>query len=51
MDEWRDRMKKLDTEKPPKKRIEGKPGVCSTIKVKRDKKVTEIKPVRKTGSR
>ena len=45
--EWCDRMKKLDTEKPLKSRIEGKPGVSTSIKVRKEKKVVSI---RKTGS-
>ena len=45
--EWRERMKKLDTEKPLKSRIEGKPGVSTSIKVRKEKKVVSI---RKTGS-
>jgi hypothetical protein len=48
LDEWCDRMKKLDTEKPLKSRIEGKPGVSTSIKVRKEKKVVSI---RKTGSR
>ena len=47
LDEWCDRMKKLDTEKPLKSRIEGKPGVSTSIKVRKEKKVVSI---RKTGS-
>jgi len=46
--EWRERMKKLDTEKPLKSRIEGKPGVSSSVKVRKEKKVVAI---RKTGIR
>ena len=49
MGEWRERMKKLDTEKPMKSRIEGKPGIASGVK-ERKRNVTVIKPVRKTGS-
>ena len=48
LDEWCDRMKKLDTEKPLKSRIEGKPGVSSSVKVRKEKKVVAI---RKTGIR
>ena len=35
MDEWRARMKKLNTEKPVMSRIEGKPGVSSSIKARK----------------
>ena len=48
MGEWRERMKKLDTEKPLKSRIEGNPGVSTSIKVRKEKKVVAI---RKTGIR
>jgi hypothetical protein len=41
--EWRERMKKLDTEKPLKSRIEGKPGVSSSVKVRKEKKVVAIR--------
>ena len=41
--EWRERMKKLDTEKPLKSRIEGKPGVSSSVKVRKEKKVIAIR--------
>lgn len=41
--EWRDRMKKLDTEKPMMSRIEGKPGVSSSVKVRKEKKVVAIR--------
>jgi hypothetical protein len=43
LDEWCDRMKKLDTEKPLKSRIEGKPGVSSSVKVRKEKKVVAIR--------
>ena len=49
LSEWRERMKKLDTVKPMKSRIEGKFGVAGGVK-ERKMNVTVIKPVRKTGS-
>jgi hypothetical protein len=36
VDEWRERLKKLDTEKPMKSRIEGKPGVSTSVKVNKE---------------